>query len=92
MLLVALTVAMAIRTFFLQPFKIPTGSMQPTLYGVTSKNLLNDPDFQIPTGWERVKEWFAGASYVHAVAQADGVITQISPMTKFLIFNIKQSF
>jgi signal peptidase I len=39
-LLVALAVAMAIRTFILQPFKIPTGSMQPTLYGVTSV-----PDF-----------------------------------------------
>ncbi len=32
--LVALIVAMAVRTFFIQPFKIPTGSMQPTLYGV----------------------------------------------------------
>jgi signal peptidase I len=39
-LLVALAVAMAIRTFFLQPFKIPTGSMQPTLFGVVST-----PDF-----------------------------------------------
>ena len=39
-LLVALAVAMGIRTFFLQPFKIPTGSMQPTLYGVTSRNLI----------------------------------------------------
>ncbi len=32
---VALSVAMAVRTFFFQPFKIPTGSMQPTLYGIT---------------------------------------------------------
>ncbi len=38
--LVALAVAMGIRTFFVQPFKIPTGSMQPTLFGVTSV-----PDF-----------------------------------------------
>ena len=33
-LLVAVLVAMAVRTFFIQPFKIPTGSMQPTLYGI----------------------------------------------------------
>lgn len=45
-LLVALAVAMAIRTFFLQPFKIPTGSMQPTLFGVVSV-----PDFTKINGW-----------------------------------------
>jgi signal peptidase I len=32
---VAIAVAMAARTYFIQPFKIPTGSMQPTLYGIT---------------------------------------------------------
>ncbi len=113
-LLVALAVAMGIRTFFLQPFKIPTGSMQPTLYGVTSK-----PDFspstidfsagqagieaqakeqiklrdamQIPTGWQRVKEWFKGNSYLHVVAKNDGTL-QLGKPVRFLIFNIEQTF
>lgn len=35
-LVVAIGVAMAFRCYFLQPFKIPTGSMQPTLYGIHS--------------------------------------------------------
>ena len=33
-LVVAIVVAMGFRAYFLQPFKIPTGSMQPTLYGI----------------------------------------------------------
>jgi len=91
-LLVALTVAMAIRTFFLQPFKIPTGSMQPTLFGVTSDNLINRPDFKIPGGLPRIKEWFQGISYVHIVAQTDGPIEQISAPVRILIFNVYQKF
>ena len=115
-LLVALAVAMAIRTFFLQPFKIPTGSMQPTLFGVTvtpdySSVVEEDrygyedrarSDFQeqmavqkslaIPAGWQRVKEWFQGTSYVHILAKADGTIESVSPLHKFLIFNLWQTF
>lgn len=34
-IVVALGVAMAFRTYFIQPFKIPTGSMQPTMFGIT---------------------------------------------------------
>jgi signal peptidase I len=123
-LLVALAVAMAIRTFFVQPFKIPTGSMQPTLYGVTSTPDLSavtieaenasafgglDDDqkvklraaaeaqlklqksITIPTGWERIKEWFEGYSYVHVVAQNDGELEAVNPPVKFLIFNLKQT-
>jgi signal peptidase I len=112
-LLVALSVAMAIRTFFLQPFKIPTGSMQPTLFGVTSTPDFTRADFWsndrakimsqldqqlqlrnaivIPTGWERVKEWFAGVTYLHVVAPADGKV-EMGPVQRFLIFNLKQTF
>src|SRR5215471_12862430 len=90
-LLVALAVAMGIRTFFLQPFKIPTGSMQPTLFGVTSEDLLRHPTFKRPTGWAAVKEWFAGVSYVHKVAKSDGEIRAVNPPIRFLIFNIWQT-
>jgi signal peptidase I len=90
-LLVAITVVVAIWTFFLKTFKIPTGSMQPTLFGVTSRNLLNDSSFQKPTGWERVKEWFEGVSYVHVVADTDGELQAVEPPVHLLIFNIKQT-
>jgi signal peptidase I len=89
-LLVALAVAMGIRTFFLQPFKIPTGSMQPTLYGVTSENLIDKPDFKIPTGSTRVRQWFEGASYLHVVAEADGPVETVQPPFRILIFNLWQ--
>jgi signal peptidase I len=89
-LLVALTVAMGIRTFFLQPFKIPTGSMQPTLFGVTSENLINEPNFKIPTGLTRVRQWFAGVSYIHVVAEDDGPVELVERPFRILIFNIYQ--
>ncbi len=89
-LLVALAVAMGIRTFFLQPFKIPTGSMQPTLYGVTSENLINRPDFKIPTGLARVRQWFEGISYIHLVAERDGPVERVDRPVGVLIFNFWQ--
>ena len=93
-LLVALAVAMAIRTFFLQPFKIPTGSMQPTLFGVTGKNYLapgGDPEFKVPTGWERFKQAMHGTSYIDLVAESEGQLEGVSAPVGIKIIDFWQT-
>jgi signal peptidase I len=92
-MLVAIAVAMGIRTFVLQPFKIPTGSMQPTLYGVTDENLIGRTDFKMPNPVAAFLEyWFAGVSYKHVVAKGPGQLVAASEPTKLVLFNLKQSF
>jgi signal peptidase I len=105
--LVALAVAMGIRTFFVQPFKIPTGSMQPTLYGVVSTpDMTHRRQFQpayadeqakkrdalvFPTGIERVKDWFAGISYLEVKAKVDGTLEKVSEPFGIRIINFWQT-
>lgn len=72
-ILVAVAIALSIRTFFLQPMKIPTGSMQPTLYGITYEDIKNDRGVDIPIGINRwIDAIFKGTSYFHFVATEDG--------------------
>lgn len=63
-LLVAGVVVLTMRSFFLAPMKIPTGSMQPTLYGVTVDELRSLADAAVPTGIRSVIDRFVyGFSY-----------------------------
>lgn len=91
--LVAIGVAMAIRTFYLQPFKIPTGSMQPTLYGITHESFRGQPEAGFPTGIKKwVDSWLRGISYYHVVATEDGVLNDIEPPKRVFPLVQKQRF
>jgi signal peptidase I len=91
--LVAIVVAMAIRTFFLQPFKIPTGSMEPTLFGIECIDLRDQPDFKMPGPLARVwDEIYYGTLYHEIIAPEDGQVVRVGPLEHAFRFINKQTF
>ena len=83
-LLVTGAVVLALRTFFFQPMAIPSGSAQPTLWGIHHENLKDRTDVQIPGRLKRIFDfWWSGVHYFRKVAECDGELTIEEPRTIF---------
>lgn len=69
-------IVFAIRAYFVQPFKIPTGSMQPTLNGIIAQSI--PPDQPTPNvvsqAWQLVMR---GRNYVRVEAPCDGHLVSV---------------
>lgn len=81
-LLVAFVLAIAIRAYFLQPFKIPTGSMEPTLNGIIAHPVpVREPlPGMVRGAFDSL--WF-GRSYVDAVSRVDDEVVGIETVKRF---------
>lgn len=66
---VAIVIALGLRAYYLQPFRIPTGSMQPTLNGITATPMAKSEWPALPQ--RLVEKALRGRSYVHVVNDRD---------------------
>ena len=81
---VIMVVFLGIRTYYAQPFRIPTGSMQPSLNGI-----IIHPVDEVPSLPTRVWHTLTlGSSYVEAVAEVPKSIIRIEGRQKWLLFSV----
>jgi signal peptidase I len=73
-LVVAIVLAIGVRSYFLQPFTIPTGSMQPTLNGIIGYPAQEPPPAFPRRVWEFV---VYGRGYVNTVCERDETVTNM---------------
>ena len=76
--LVAIVIAAGVRAYFLQPFKIPTGSMQPTLYGIVGTPTNTPPPNLLSRA---VQLFWLGRHYIDVQAKEDDIVLELQEAT-----------
>ena len=85
--LVAIVIAAGIKAYILQPFRIPTGSMQPTLYGVAGTSTGTPPPNLLVQAFEFV--WL-GRHYIDLKARDTDVVTGLRERTYLNFFTFTE--
>ncbi len=90
---VAIVVALGIRAYFLQPFRIPTGSMQPSLNGIVATTTHDQEGWDKPWLGKRAVDFvLSGRSYENIVAEKDLNITGMKDASFLLLSRTKIFF
>lgn len=80
-LFVAMVIALGLRTYVVQPFRIPTGSMQPTLNGIVIRNDGSEKPWLGGMAWDFL---IHGRTYHEIIADRDKNVVDLRDRTRFL--------